>query len=335
MFCGHTWFKWSSKKEFVKSKYDKTSESNVTTCNIWSFLPFYLCSDNSGSFTGIWRPAGLAPPSALRAAALALVLEVIWTRQRRADERLSSSWSGTKWKSGAAAPRLDLMRWAIPERPWPSSPRYECPAAASCTWSWPLSIRWYLEPHDLPSDGTSVDSDFLPSDAPGHNKPWRIGSKGGSSKAAFTHWWKRPEVFHLNWSTTNLFSLLKLLFNFSQHFLPSLNLFAQLFVLRCGILQFLLSHVHVYSTQLSDLLHVGKMIWCVPLPHNPWVTLCTARTCCTFRPSARSSSRDVSLFCSPQSRWISWKIRLMENIQGTVCDLARGTTTNNPATFTV
>lgn len=42
--------------------------------------PFYLCSDNSGSFSGIWHPTGLAPPSALYAAAsaaLALVLEVI------------------------------------------------------------------------------------------------------------------------------------------------------------------------------------------------------------------------------------------------------------------
>lgn len=59
-----------------------------TTSNIWSFLPFYLCSDNSGSFKGIWHPTGLAPLSALQAAALALVPEVICTKQRRAVECL-------------------------------------------------------------------------------------------------------------------------------------------------------------------------------------------------------------------------------------------------------
>lgn len=165
-----------------------------TTSNIWSYLPFYLCSDNSGSFSGIWHPAGLAPPSALYAAAsaaLALVLEVICTKQRRAVESFAhntSSWSGTKCISGTAAPWLDLMRWNIPEQSWPSFPRCECPAAASCTWSWPLSIRWCLEPHDLPFDGASAASDFLPSNAPRDIKTSRTGSTSGYSKAAFNHW---------------------------------------------------------------------------------------------------------------------------------------------------
>lgn len=66
---------------------------HTTTSNIWCFLPFHLCSGNGGNFTGMWCPADLGPPMSLHAvvAALALVFAVIWAKQRRAAECLSTT----------------------------------------------------------------------------------------------------------------------------------------------------------------------------------------------------------------------------------------------------
>lgn len=84
------------------------------------------------------------------------------------SQRFQLKWDKMK-KWGCSS----LIRWNIPEQSWPSSPRCEYPAAASYTWSWPLSIHWYLEPHDFPSDGTSVASEFLPLNVPGDIKTSR------------------------------------------------------------------------------------------------------------------------------------------------------------------
>lgn len=86
---------------------------HTITSNIWSFLPFHLCSGNGGNFTGIWCPADLGPPTSLHAgvAALALVFAVIWAKQRRAAECLSTTLPDEVGEHGRVGPPIPDWIW--------------------------------------------------------------------------------------------------------------------------------------------------------------------------------------------------------------------------------
>lgn len=173
------------------------------------------------------------------------------------------------------------MRWNIPEQSGPSSPRCEYPAAASCTRPWPVSIHWRLGPHNLPSGGASVGSNFLPWNVPGDTKKNQgCVLLSGCSTAVFTHWWTEPpKSLNRRPLPTNLSRLLELSLQFSQHFFLFPYLFAQLLVLRCRIVQFLLHHMDIsqglvifrlgssFSLFLSHTFLLSYLVYCEDTLH--------------------------------------------------------------------
>lgn len=159
------------------------------------------------------------------------------------------------------------MRWNVPEQSGPSSPRCEYPAAASCARPWPASTHWRPGPHNLPSGGASVGSDFLPWNVPGDKKK--------KSRMCFIEWLQHGSVGPLMNRTTEVIKLKAV----ANKPLPPVGALSPV---SAAIPSFSLSLCTAPCAQMSNCgvspvphghfsrfiyLQVGKLIFSLSLPH--------------------------------------------------------------------